>query len=123
MQHQHLLCDLSIEDTSILERVGPWPQILLGIAERIEATVIDQRFHQFEPWGVTGFLLLAESHISVHTWPEENLAALDIFACADIDTDSVLSWLRDQLHPSHEQVTLCPRGGQKVITTRSQSAP
>lgn len=39
--------------------------------------------HQFEPYGLTGFILLAESHISIHTWPELGQAAIDVFTCGD----------------------------------------
>ncbi|MFH1235169.1 MAG: adenosylmethionine decarboxylase [Candidatus Diapherotrites archaeon] len=39
------------------------------------------KYHQFKPFGVTGFILLAESHLSVHTWPEKGTVAIDIFTC------------------------------------------
>ena len=48
-----------------------------------EATVIEARAHHFEPHGVTCFVILAESHFSIHTWPERGTAALDIFTCGD----------------------------------------
>jgi len=111
MGRLHLLCDLWIEDVEILERVAPWREILLGAAEQIGATVIGQQFHQFAPGGITGFLLLAESHISVHTWPEEGLAAIDIFTCGQMDADSILRWLRERLCPQRERLTTVERGG------------
>ena len=94
----------------ILNQVDPWREILLIAAERSGATVIGQQFHQFTPCGVTGFLLLAESHISVHTWPEEGLAAIDIFTCGDMDTEAILSWLRERLHPYRERLVTAERG-------------
>jgi len=110
MGHKHLLCDLWLDDTARLQEVGSWPQVLLGVADRIQARVIGQQFHQFKPCGVTGFLLLSESHISVHTWPEERLAAIDIFTCGELDPGLVMAWLRDQLNPTDERVTLHTRG-------------
>jgi S-adenosylmethionine decarboxylase proenzyme len=46
-------------------------------------TVVNKAFHQFEPFGVTGVLVLSESHFSVHTYPERDCIYLDIFCCAD----------------------------------------
>ena len=49
------------------------------------ATVIQTIYKKFEPQGVTVLILLAESHISIHTWPEKGEAAVDIFTCGDCD--------------------------------------
>lgn len=54
------------------------------------ATVLQSHIHRFEPTGVTAFLLLAESHCSLHTWPEERAAELDVFTCGpDIDPEKI----------------------------------
>lgn len=52
-------------------------------AERAGATLLNLISHHFEPQGVTGLALLAESHISIHTWPELGYAAVDVFTCGD----------------------------------------
>ncbi len=106
----HVLLDLWVKDPAILERVGPWREILHKAAELSGSTVIEGRFHQFEPAGVTGFLLLAESHISVHTWPEECLAVIDLFSCSHMDVDRIVDWLRFRLHPQAEHLTVLSRG-------------
>ncbi len=59
-------------------------------AAAIGATVLSGHFHQFEPHGVSGVLVISESHFSVHTWPEHGYAALDLFTCGD-----------DRLQPHH----------------------
>ncbi len=46
-------------------------------------TVLNSQFHQFSPHGVTGILLLSESHLSIHTWPERGYCATDLFTCGD----------------------------------------
>ena len=46
-------------------------------------TILGDKFHKFEPHGVSGVILLSESHVSIHTWPEEGYAALDIFTCGE----------------------------------------
>ena len=51
--------------------------------EETHLTVLHSYFHQFDPGGVTGVVVLRESHVSIHTWPEENYAAVDLFTCSD----------------------------------------
>jgi S-adenosylmethionine decarboxylase len=56
-------------------------QAMLTAAHGVGATVVGESFHRFSPQGVTGILAIAESHISIHTWPEYAYAAADIFSC------------------------------------------
>jgi S-adenosylmethionine decarboxylase proenzyme len=56
--------------------------IMNRIAERCEFTVVARAFHQFEPHGATGVLVLAESHFSAHTYPEDNKVYIDVFCCS-----------------------------------------
>ena len=53
------------------------------IAERLSFTVVNRAFHQFEPFGATGVLVLAESHFSAHTYPERNMIYIDVFCCSE----------------------------------------
>jgi len=55
--------------------------IMNRIAEKCEFTVVARAFHQFEPHGTTGVLVLAESHFSAHTYPEHNKIYIDVFCC------------------------------------------
>ena len=65
--------------------------ILLKAAGESGATIVSSSFHQFEPQGVSGVVIIAESHFTVHAWPEHNYAAVDIFTCADnIDLDTAI---------------------------------
>lgn len=57
--------------------------IMMRIAEKCGLTVVSQAFHQFEPHGATGVLVLAESHFSAHTYPELNKIYLDVFCCSE----------------------------------------
>ena len=65
----------TLSDVSEIER------ILLGAAEEMQATVITSAFHHFSPMGVSGVVVIQESHIAIHTWPEYGYAAIDIFTC------------------------------------------
>lgn len=59
--------------------------ILLQAADKMGSTVVGNQFHSFSGGGVTGVVIIAESHISIHTWPEKGYAALDIFTCGRLD--------------------------------------
>ncbi len=71
-------CDADrINDTQAVERA------MLEATERSGATVINSEFHEFSPYGISGMVIIAESHVSIHTWPEYQYAAVDIFTCGD----------------------------------------
>jgi S-adenosylmethionine decarboxylase len=71
-------CDPSKLDDEIFLR-----HTITTAAQRAGATLLNLITHRFEPQGVTGLALLAESHISIHTWPENGYAAVDVFTCGD----------------------------------------
>jgi len=66
-----------------VSRSGNLETIMNRIAERCEFTVVSRAFHQFEPIGTTGVLVLSESHFSAHTYPEDNKVYLDVFCCSE----------------------------------------
>lgn len=71
--------------------------VLCQSARIAGATILQSHFHHFgENCGYTGVVMLAESHISIHTWPEKNYAAIDIFMCGDCDTEKALNYLKTQ---------------------------
>lgn len=55
---------------------------LVEAAERLHSTILSVRTHKFEPIGVTAVVMIAESHLTIHTWPEHGYAAVDIFTCS-----------------------------------------
>ncbi len=66
--------------------------VLLDAARDSGATIISSSFHQFEPQGISGVVIIAESHFTIHAWPEHNYAAVDIFTCGDnIDLDVAIA--------------------------------
>lgn len=97
---QHLLADLSGIDADRLTSCGAIDHLLRAAAEAAGAHVLHSHFHGFGPGlGVTGVALLAESHISIHTWPEHGYAAADIFMCGDAQPDLALQVLHNALAP------------------------
>ena len=84
---------------------------MVSAADAAGATVLQQVFHGFpDRGGVTGMLVLAESHISVHTWPELDYAAFDVFVCGAVDAGVAVDALEQALHPDTWQVTDISRG-------------
>jgi S-adenosylmethionine decarboxylase len=73
------------------------------------ATVIQTIFKKFEPQGFTGICLLSESHISVHTWPEEGKAALDLFTCGECDPRIGCELIIAKLNPESHKLTFIQR--------------
>jgi S-adenosylmethionine decarboxylase proenzyme len=110
MRNRHVLYDVWVDDPTLLERVPPLEDLLTRAALAGGATILTSYFHPFAPCGVTGFLLLAESHLSVHTWPEEGFAAFDVFSCGDMDTEAIVATIRDALQPVREEYYLIHRG-------------
>jgi S-adenosylmethionine decarboxylase len=57
--------------------------MMIAAAKVARATIMESAFHRFEPQGVSGTVILAESHLSIHTWPEKGYAAMDFYTCGD----------------------------------------
>lgn len=92
---KHLLIEqlgsISLLDDKALD------EALRGAARAAGATILNSNFHDFgEGCGYTGIIMLAESHISIHTWPEDQYAAIDIFMCGTCDSDKALDYLKKQ---------------------------
>ncbi|WP_018152189.1 adenosylmethionine decarboxylase [Leeia oryzae] len=106
---RHLLLDMwggqGLADIPFIEST------LLAASRAAGATVLHAHFHPFgEGQGITGVLLLAESHMSIHTWPEVGFAALDIFMCASCDPMLALPVIRDAFQPQRLIVNPLRRG-------------
>ncbi len=80
----HLLVELRDCNPEILKDLSRVKDALVSAAKEAKATIIDVSFHEFNPFGISGMVVIAESHLSIHTWPEYSYAAVDIFTCGDI---------------------------------------
>ncbi len=80
---KQLLLELKGCDEGVLNDLDFLKGVLLKAANEAGATVLGESFHQFNPHGVSGVVIIAESHIFIHTWPEHGYAAIDIFTCGD----------------------------------------
>ena len=107
----HLLLELKECNPQLLDNLDYVRNALFGAAEGVGAHVIGESFHQFTPQGVTGILSIAESHISIHTWPEFNYAAADIFTCgSSFQPRDAAQVLIDQFESKSPEIAEVRRG-------------
>ena len=94
---RHLLLELYACDLAVLDDVDAVRRAMLAATEAIGATLLSETFHRFEPQGVSGVVVIGESHLAVHTWPEAAYAAVDVFTCGDLDPKGVIAVLQAHL--------------------------
>ncbi len=85
----HITWDVYNCNADALSYTPTVKKVLNAIVEELELSKVNESFKQFEPIGVTGFILLEESHVSIHTWPEHQFSAVDIFSCKPFDAKKI----------------------------------
>jgi len=107
----HLLVELYDCDSYKLNDLPKLESILEEAVKVSGATALKTSFHQFAPQGVSGVIIIAESHFTIHTWPEYGYAALDIFTCGDsINSKKALDYIEKGLKVKTVSVTEMKRG-------------
>lgn len=115
----HYIAEASGCNAEIIGKVEAVEQILVRAAEIAGVQVWSISFHRFNPNGVSGVVVISESHLSVHTWPEVGYAALDIFTCGDTTKpEKAVQWALRQFGATNVHITEVTRGleeGDKVF--------
>jgi S-adenosylmethionine decarboxylase len=107
----HLLIELRECNPEILRSLDKVRNALVSAAKEAKATIVDISFHEFNPFGISGVVVIAESHLTIHTWPEYNYAAIDIFTCGEVIKPEVAaSYLIDQFESKSPSVVEMKRG-------------
>ena len=78
---QHTLLEYHGCDPERLRRVAGVRAAMVEAARKANGTLVRAVFHSFSPWGVSGVVVISESHLTIHTWPEHGFAAVDVFSC------------------------------------------
>lgn len=108
---RHALLDLTTGDTALLCDAVGLRSVLARAAQAGQAQVLHAHFHPFGVGqGVTGVLLLSESHISIHTWPEHGFAAVDIFLCGEARIEAAVVVILAGLRANRHELRVLPRG-------------
>lgn len=106
---RHLICDFF--GAKIIENPRQLEEILRLAAKKANSTDLEFIAHKFKPQGLTGVLILAESHISFHSWPEKKYLAIDIFTCGKkTKPEKTLSFLKKILKPKKIKIRKIKRG-------------
>ena len=108
---KHVLFDLKqCLITSSLDNEEYVKETLIEAAKIGKLEVIKVDTHKFEPYGVTSYALLAESHMSIHTWPEDGIARCDLFSCnSNTDYKSVIQYMQTRFHSMEVKRWGCDR--------------
>ena len=104
----HLIIDL--HDAAHLDDCAVIEQTLIDCVEAAGATLLHIHLHRFEPNGVSGVAVLAESHISIHSWPETGYAAFDVFMCGSARPERCVDVLKKAFEPGRIEVNEVLRG-------------
>lgn len=108
---QHSLFDLHDCDAALLADQEVVRSVLLDAVRKSGGTIVTDIFHQFSPHGVSGVVVITESHLAIHTWPERNFAAVDLFTCgATLDHELVEKWVASALSAGRVERRMFPRG-------------
>lgn len=112
----HVVLDMQNCDAELLNNAQKLRRILYDISRKSNMTPLKDVFHTFSPHGVTAVILLAESHVSIHTWPEFGYAAVDFFTCnLETDLELVVNQFISAFEPTDYDCNIYNRG-ERVLT-------
>ena len=112
----HLLIEMFGCDQASLEKKESVGQAMMQAAKASEATVVTESFHEFMPYGVSGAVIIQESHYTIHTWPEHGYAAVDLFYCGGtIHVDRAIDVLREEFKPGRIKFLVVRRGIESEV--------
>jgi S-adenosylmethionine decarboxylase proenzyme len=108
---RQILVELYECDPKVLNDKDYIDEALNEAVRQSGATIVTSTFHTFSPVGVSGVVVIAESHVAIHTWPEYSYAAVDIFTCGDkIDPWIIHVYLKEAFNSANTSVTELKRG-------------
>ena len=107
----HFLMEFFGCDKQQLNSIPFWKKLLLDATADAEIRVLNKHFYRFTPHGITGYLLLSASHISIHTWPEYEYVACDVFTCSgDDEGQSIVKFIQENLKHEKAKTRKIKRG-------------
>ncbi len=112
----HLLIELFDCDGDTLKTETCVGDTMRSAAVESKATVVEQSFHEFKPYGVSGAVIIQESHYTIHTWPEHGYAAIDLFYCGGtVHVQKAVDVLIERFKPKRMKFLVVRRGSQPEV--------
>ena len=113
---RHLVAEFYGCDPKVLDDIEAIERHMMSSAYESGATVVNSTFHRFLPYGVSGVVVISESHLAIHTWPEYGYAAVDLFTCGDdVNPWKAFEYLKKALKAERVEVVEHLRGVYKKI--------
>lgn len=113
---RHLLAEFYECNPEILDDLNIVEEYMKQSADVAGATIVNWTFHRFNPQGVSGVVVIAESHLAIHTWPEYGYAAIDLFTCGEsVDPWKAFNFLKDKFQAQRVDVKEVQRGKYEEI--------
>ncbi|MBI2172249.1 MAG: adenosylmethionine decarboxylase [Chloroflexi bacterium] len=114
----HVILELRECNPALLNDYAFVRSTMIDAANSLGATIIGESFHRFQPIGITGVVAIAESHLSIHTWPEYRYAAADIFTCGtSVSPREAANLLIHRFQCKDPDITELERGKLAVLAT------
>jgi len=107
---KHYLAEYYGCSRSVIDDTDRLRYIMSRAVELSKANFIKAFFHRFSPQGVSGVVIIAESHIAIHTWPEHDYAAVDLFSCGDFDFSAAFDYIKKEIQARKFSFSVVERG-------------
>lgn len=107
----HVLADFYDCHPSYMNDRDLIEKVMVEAAIHCGATVVESAFHQFNPIGISGVVVIAESHLTIHTWPEYNFASIDVYTCGEqLEPMDAIKYLEDKFGAKQSEISRHKRG-------------
>jgi spermidine synthase len=117
---KHILAEFYNCNSEILNDTSQIEDLMVLAAEQAGATIISTSFHHFSPFGVSGVVVIQESHLAIHTWPEYHFAAVDLFTCGEsTDPWQAFEFLKEKLFADKFEISEKKRGQKEQLEFQS----
>jgi S-adenosylmethionine decarboxylase len=122
MVGSQVLLDLYDCDVDRLDDLEWVKTTLVNAARAAGATIVETVFHKFAPWGISGVVVIAESHLAIHIWPERRYAAVDVFTCgASVQMDVASAFLTREFRSTRPMQRCFTRGDRVPVASQRRS--
>ncbi|MBU9721159.1 MULTISPECIES: adenosylmethionine decarboxylase [Bacillaceae] len=113
---RHVIAELWDCDTEKLNNINYIERLFVDAALKAGAEVREVAFHKFAPQGVSGVVIISESHLTIHSFPEHGYASIDVYTCGNLDPNVASQYISEKLNAKSTEVVELPRGMGPIKT-------